>query len=73
MNSEARYRRSVLARHARWLRDESLPRRTDEYTHNRVAAELAAIRWALRLIDADPDLADRLVHRPPCDIPEEDR
>jgi hypothetical protein len=73
MNAEARYRRSVLAGHARWLRDESLPRQTSEYTRNKVAAELAAVRWALRVIDAYPDLATRLVHRPQCEIPEEDR
>ncbi len=73
MNAEARDRRRALAEHARWLRDESLPKRTDEYTHNKVAAELAAIRWALRVIDADPDLANRLVHRRNPAVDEEDR
>jgi hypothetical protein len=73
MNAEARGRRAVLADHARWLRDESLPRRTDEYTRNKVAQELAAVRWALRVIDAAPDLADQLAHRGHPAVNEEDR
>jgi hypothetical protein len=73
VNAKARDRRRVLVEHAIWLRDESLPRHPDEYSRNKIAAELAAIRWALRVIDADPDLADRLVHRRPCAVDEEDR
>lgn len=75
LNAEARGRRAVLVGHAKWLRDESLPLRKDDYTRNRVAAELAAIRWALRIIDTYPELVNRVVHRPTENemYPEEDR
>ena len=54
----------VLARHAQWLRDKALPRATAPYTRDHIRAELGAIRWALRIIDAAPDLADSLAHYP---------
>jgi len=65
MNAKGKYRRSVLARRAQYLRDVSLPAAgEDTYAHDRVAAELGAIRWALRVIDEVPDVASALAHYP---------
>ena len=64
MTAKARGRRDVLARHAQWLLDKALPRAATPYTRDRIRAELGAIRWALRIIDAAPDLADSLAHYP---------
>ena len=64
MTAKARGRRQVLARRAQWLRDKGIPRAGSEYARDRIRAELGAIRWALRVIDAAPDLADSLAHWP---------
>jgi hypothetical protein len=64
MIEKARRRRTALARRAQYIRDVGLTRAPSKQARDRLAAELSAIRWALRVIDAAPDLADSLAHWP---------
>ncbi len=71
--ADGRY--EALQNRARRLRDVILPRTppgTDRY--GLAARELAAIRWAIRVLDAEWDAALAHVHRAPDadDDPEED-
>lgn len=62
MNSKARRRRAALMDRIQWLTSTGIPNAPSQYVHDRRAAEHAALKWALRLIDAAPELADSLVH-----------
>lgn len=74
MSARARQRREVLARRAQYLRDKDIPTAKTKGAEDHARAELGALRFALRLIDADHDLANALAHYPADQaIFEEDR
>lgn len=62
MNSKARRRRASLMDRIQWLTNTGIPGASSQYAHDRLAAEHAALKWALRVIDAAPELADSLAH-----------
>ena len=72
MNAKTRRRRAALMDRIQWLTSTGLDRAPTKYAHDRLAAEHAALKWALRVIDAAPELADELVHHPDDQL-EEDR
>lgn len=72
---KADQRREVLASRARYLRDKAIPSAGTTKVRDLRLTELAAIRWCLRIIDADWDLALEVIHRAEdADLdPEEDQ
>jgi hypothetical protein len=65
MNAKTRRRRAALLDRVQWLTSAGIPNASSQYAHDRLAAEHAALKWALRVIDAAPELADSLAHEEP--------
>jgi hypothetical protein len=72
---KAEHRVRSLCMRAQYLRDVAIPRAQTCNQRDARAGELAAIRWVLRIVDEDWDLALDLVPRPEdADLdPEEDQ
>ena len=58
------HERERLARRARWLRERIAVANHEGRDSSLDIAELAALRWVLRIVDADWDLALEMVQRP---------
>ena len=59
LNRIALRRREALARRARWQTLHAIAEAPSQEQRAYITAERAAIRWALRIIDACPEIANR--------------